>query len=73
MSFYPTGEAWHRSHEHVPAYSENCAICGERDMKRNMYLLCLAAPGHDTAKRWCRVCTRCIANVADLLGVSIGG
>lgn len=73
MSFYPTGEEWHRSHAHVPAYNENCAICGDRHLKRNMYTIYIETPGRGNHKKWCRVCERCIANVADLLGQGIGG
>lgn len=73
MSFYPQGEEWYRSHEHVPAYNDNCAICGDRHMKRNMFGIYLVKPGSSVPKKWCHVCARCIANVADLLGTSIGG
>lgn len=73
MSFYPHGEEWYRSHEHVPAYNDNCAICGDRHLKGNMYKLYVVRPRYGNPQKWCNVCDRCIANVADLLGTSIGG
>ncbi len=71
MSFYPTGDEWHRNHDH--AYNEDCAICGERHLKSNMYKLYVILPGHGNPKKWCCVCERCIANVADFVGKGIGG
>lgn len=73
MSFYPSGEEWHRSHALEKKLNEDCAICGERHMKRNMYGLYLVKPRSSAPKKWCHVCARCIANVADLLGQGIGG
>lgn len=73
MSFYTSGNEWHRSHAHEKKMNEDCAICGDRHLKSNMYKLYVVLLGYSTPKKWCCVCENCIANVADLLGKGIGG
>lgn len=73
MSFYQTGDEWRRAHALEEKLNDNCTICGERHMKRNMYKLNVVLPGNSNPKKWCCVCERCIADVADLLGQGIGG
>lgn len=71
MKGYPVGSEWHWSHQYEKKLNENCAICGNRHLKRNMYGVFLVRPGNSTPKKWCYLCDACLARVADMMEAGI--
>ena len=63
------GERWQKIHG--KRYTCNCAKCGKHGQKSNFIALCVKVTDYDSHRILCRLCSDCLAAVANDLGVEI--